>query len=61
MYPLYISEFNNINKKGTKINRIYQEYQFPLEENFKFMLNINDTTTLFEMKNLAYKKNISVF
>ena len=58
MYPLYISEFNNINQKGTKINKIYQEYQFPLEENFKFMLNINDTTTLFEMKNLAYKKNM---
>ena len=58
MYPLYFNEYNNIDKKGTKINKIYQEYQFPLEENFKFMLNINDTTTLFERKNLAYKKNM---
>ena len=58
IYPLYINDYNNIDKKGSKINNIYQEYQLPLEENFKFMLNINDTTTIFEKKNLAYKKNM---
>ena len=58
IYPLYINDFNNIEQKGSKIYNIYQEYQFPLEENFKHMLNINDTTTLFEKRNLAYKKNM---
>ena len=56
MQPLYINEFNNINKKETKINKIYEEYHYPLEKNFRHMLNINDTTTLFERRNLAYKK-----
>ena len=58
MQPLYINEFNNINKKETKINKIYEEYHYPLEKNFRHMLNINDTTTLFERRNLAYKKNM---
>ena len=58
MQPLYINEFNNIGKKGTKINRIYEEYHYPLDKNFRNMLNINDTTTLFERRNLGYKKNM---
>ena len=58
MLPLYIKEFNNINSKGSKINNIYEEYQTPLEQNFRHMLNINDTTTVFEERNLIYKKNI---
>ena len=58
MQPLYIAEFNNIDKEGTKIHSIYEEYEYPLEKNFKHMLNINDTTTLFEKRNLAYKKNM---
>ena len=58
MKPLYINEFNNINKEGTKINIIYKEYHYYLEKYFSHMLNINDTTTLFERKNLAYKKNM---
>ena len=58
MAPLYINEFNDINKKGSKINEIYQEYQIPLDENYRHMLNINDTTSVFESKNLFYKKNI---
>lgn len=58
MQPLYISEFNNIDKDGTKINKIYEDYQYPLEKIFRYMLNINDTTTLFERKNLDYKKNM---
>ena len=58
MQPLYINEFNNINKKGTKINKIYEEYHYPLEKNFRHMLNINDTTTLFEKRNLGYKRNM---
>lgn len=58
MQPLYITEFNNIDKKGSKIYKLYEDYQYPLEKIFKYMLNINDTTTLFERKNLAYKKNM---
>ena len=56
--PLYINEFNDIHKKGSKINEIYEEYQVPSEVNYRHMLNINDTTTIFESKNLIYKKNI---
>jgi hypothetical protein len=58
MKPLYISQFDNIDKDGTKIHKIYEEYQFPLERNFKYMLNINDTTTTFEHRNHGYKKNM---
>ena len=58
IYPLYIYDYNNIHKKDTKINNIYQQYQYTLEDTFNYMLNINDTTTLFEEKNLAYKKNM---
>ena len=58
LQPLYISQFNNINKEGSKINIIYKEYQYHLEKYFGYMLNINDTTTLFERRNLAYKKNM---
>ena len=58
MRPLYINEFNNIEKKGSKINEIYELYQKPVEINYRHMLNINDTTTIFESKNLIYKKNI---
>ena len=58
MFPLYIKEFDDINKKGSKINIIYNQYQFPLERNFKNMLNINDTTTIFEERNLVYKENM---
>ena len=56
--PLYISEFDNIDKDGTKIHNIYEECHSPLEQNFKYMLNINDTTTTFEQRNYAYKKNM---
>ena len=58
MRPLYVNQFNNINKKGSIINDIYEEYQIPAEKNYRHMLNINDTTTVFESKNLIYKKNI---
>jgi len=58
MRPLYINEFNDINKKGSKINEIYQEYQIPVDTNYRHMLNINDTTTFFESNNLKYKNNI---
>ena len=58
MRPLYINEFNDISKKGSIINELYQEYQIPVETNYRHMLNINDTTTVFESKNLIYKKNI---
>ena len=58
MRPLYINEFNDINRKGSKINEIFKEYQIPLDTNYRHMLNINDTTTIFESKNLIYKKNI---
>ena len=58
MRPLYFNEFNDINRKGSKINEIYEEYQVPSEVNYRHMLNINDTTTVFESKNLIYKKDI---
>ena len=58
MRPLYINQFNNILNKGSVINNIYREYQLPAEQNYRHMLNINDTTTVFESKNLIYKKNI---
>ena len=58
MTPLYFEQFNNIFKKGSKINEIYKVYQAPAEINYRHMLNINDTTTVFESKNLIYKKNI---
>jgi len=58
MKPLYAKEFIDIFKKGSKINEIYNLYQIPAETNYRHMLNINDTTSFFESKNLAYKKNI---
>ena len=56
--PLYFKEFSDIYKEGSKINEIYNVYQVPAEINYRHMLNINVTTTVFESKNLAYKKNI---
>ena len=38
--------------------KLYNLYQIPAETNYRHMLNINDTTSFFESKNLAYKKNI---
>ena len=58
--PLYFNEFNDINRKGSKINEIHEFYQNPAEINYRHMLNINDTTTIFESKNLIYKKDIEV-
>ena len=58
MKPLYVNEFNNITKKGSKINEIYNQYQIPIDNNYRHMLNINKTTTIFESKNLIYKNNI---
>ena len=58
MRPLYFNEFNDINRKGSKINDIHEFYQNPAEINYRHMLNINDTTTVFESKNLIYKKDI---
>ena len=58
MRPLYFKEFSDIYKEGSKINEIYNVYQVPAEINYRHMLNINVTTTVFESKNLAYKKNI---
>ncbi len=56
--PLYINQFDNKLRTGSIINDIYEEYQIPAEINYRHMLNINDTTTVFESKNLIYKENI---
>ncbi len=56
--PLYIIDFNDMEKERSKIRKIYEEYHYPLDKNFRNMLNINDTTTIFEKRNLAYKKNM---
>ena len=58
MKPLYINEYSDINKKGSKINEIFEQYQLPIDKNYNNMLNINKTTSIFESKNLIYKNNI---
>ena len=58
MKPLYINEYSDINKKGSKINEIFEQYQIPIDKNYNNMLNINKTTSIFESKNLIYKNNI---
>ena len=58
VYPLYVDEFNDMNKKGTRINNIMNIYKEPLDKNFLYMLNINDTNTYLEKINPDFQNEI---